>query len=70
MPLDLPMEVYVTVRFNAQDGEWLDLGTVSVHQDGARSRTNALDQAASREWRQNNRPVRIKKLWLAERSET
>lgn len=67
MPLDLPMEVYVTVRFNTQDGEWLDLGTVSVHQDGARSRTNALDQAASRTWRENNRPIRIKRLILSEK---
>jgi hypothetical protein len=61
----LPLPVWVVVRQGAE-GTWLDLGCVSHTEEGARIRTKLLDKEKGPAYREANKPVRLRRLWLVE----
>lgn len=64
----LPFQVYVVVRYDeVAKEEWLDLYTVSHNEEGARTRAKLVDAQSTKTWQMNNRAIRIKRLWLAEK---
>ena len=65
MPSDL---VFIVVRRSASGDEWLDLATMSWSEQGARDSFGANSQKESRQFRDDNRPVRIVRRLLSEPS--